>query len=127
MYYLFLKNKLAKYKQEFDRVQKSIEQGKTPVFNEIRQAKTMLAECFPYNILNGCFVIIGTLLLNKVHASETLNVAIVLVISSFCNSISNYIFTNVKHYLRLQLCKRLGVPQSEASIAVMESLEYQSV
>lgn len=30
-------------------------------------------------------------------------------------------------FLRLRLCKRLGIEASERNIAVMESMEYQSV
>jgi len=41
MYYLFMtkKSDLDLYKKELDRVSEAIEQGKTPVFNEMRNAK----------------------------------------------------------------------------------------
>lgn len=44
MYYLFIRKKseLQKYKAEFERVQKAIEEGKTPVQNELRTANTVL-------------------------------------------------------------------------------------
>lgn len=63
MYYLFLKkeNDLQKYKTEFCRVKENIEQGKTPVFNEMRSAKTCLVESFPFNFISGLFVIVGSL------------------------------------------------------------------
>lgn len=42
MYYLFLtkEKELSNYKAEFDRVKENIENGKTPVYNELRNAKT---------------------------------------------------------------------------------------
>lgn len=129
MYYLFMtkKSDLESYKKEFDRVAESIDKGKTPVFSELRCAKTNLVESFPYNILCGCFLVLGTLLLNRIQINETIKIAIVLVINSFCGALSNFIFTAIKHFLRKRFCKRLGVEFTEKNIAVLESLEYQSV
>lgn len=129
MYYLFLrKNKeLEEYKIEFLRVKESIENGKTPVYNEIRNARTVLFESFPYQALTGVFLIIGTMILDKVQINELVKIAVVLVVNNMCYAVSNYIFTYLKHYLRLRLCKRLEIEPTERNIAVMESLEYQSV
>lgn len=129
MYYLFIKKQtdLESYKKDFERVAKSIQEGKTPVFNELRNAKTNLAESFPYNFLCGIFLIFGTILLNKININEVVKIALVLIVNSFCGAISNYIFTVIKHYLRIKLCKRLNIEPNERNIAVMESLEYQSV
>jgi hypothetical protein len=57
MYYLFLrkKSKLEEYKLEFERVKTAIEEGKTPVQNELRWAKTLLYESFPYQSIAGVF------------------------------------------------------------------------
>ena len=129
MYYLFLKNptKLEKYKDKFIKVKSSIENGTTPVFNEMSAAKTNLVETMPYNILNGILLIIGTLILEKLNLNPILSVAIVLIVNSLCGCISNYIFVAIKHRLRLKLCDRLGIERTDVNIAVMESLEYQTV
>lgn len=129
MYYLFIRKQtdLESYRKDFERVAKSIQEGKTPVFNELRSAKTNLAESFPYNFLCGIFLIFGTILLNKININEVVKIALVLIVNSFCGAISNYIFTVIKHYLRIKLCKRLNIEPNERNIAVMESLEYQSV
>lgn len=129
MYYLFIhkQNDIENYKKDFNRVSENIKAGRTPVFSEIRCAKTNLIESIPYNVLNGIFLIIGTILLQKLHLNSILSVAVVLVINSICGAIANFIFTCIKHWLRLRLCKRIGIEPTEHNIAVMESLEYQSV
>ena len=128
-YYLFLRNpdKLANYKREFDKVRTAIDNGVTPVYNEVNAAKTSLAETVPYNIINGILLILGTLIINKMSSNPVLSIAIVLVINSLCGCISNFIFVIIKHYLRLKLCDRLGIERSDKNIAVMESMEYQTV
>jgi hypothetical protein len=129
MYYLFLRKKkdLDRYKAEFERVRKSIDEGKTPVQNELRLANTILFESFPYQTLSGIFLILGTLLLDKCKINELAKIAVVLVVNNMCYAVSNYLFTVAKHRLRLRLCKKLGIDPTERNIAVMESLEYQSV
>lgn len=129
MYYLFLfrKEDLEAYKKDFDRVHDCIERGKTPVQNELRTARTILFEAFPYQSLSGVFLVFGTYFLDKFHVNELAKIGMVLVINNMCYAVSNYIFTLAKHWLRLRLCKRLGVSPSERNIAVMESMEYQSV
>ena len=129
MYYLFLrkKSKLEEYKLEFERVKTAIEEGKTPVQNELRWAKTLLYESFPYQSIAGVLLIVGTVIIDKVHLNELAKIAVVLVINNMCYAISNYVFTVIKHLLRLRLCKRLEIEPTERNIAVMESLEYQSV
>lgn len=61
MYYLFMlqKKELEAYKNEFYQVKSSIDKGRTPVFNELRCAKTNLVESVPYNILQGGLLIVG--------------------------------------------------------------------
>lgn len=129
MYYLFLRKKkdLDRYKAEFERVRKSMDEGKTPVQNELRLANTILFESFPYQTLSGIFLILGTLLLDKCKINELAKIAVVLVVNNMCYAVSNYLFTIAKHRLRLRLCKRLDIEPTERNIAVMESLEYQSV
>lgn len=129
MYYLFLKkeNDLQKYKSEFCTVKENIEKGKTPVFNEMRSAKTCFVESFPFNLISGLFMIAGSFLISKIKCNELIKIAIVMIINSFCYQIANFIFTAIKHKLRVKLCYRLNIEPNERNIAVMESLEYQSV
>lgn len=129
MYYLFMRKKkdLEKYRREFERVSAEIKNGKTPVFSELRKAKTDMFEAIPYYGISGAFLIGGTVLLNALNISNIFSIAAVLIVNSICNAVAFYVFSIAKHFLRLKLCDRLGVPRDEHSIAVMESLEYQSV
>ena len=129
MYYLFIRRqeKLKAYKDRLETVKQNIESGKTPVFNEMSRAKTNLIESAPYNIINGTFTIIAVFLINHIELNEMLKIAIVLIINNMCGALANYIFTAVKHYLRIRLCKRLQIEAEERNRAAMESLEYQSV
>ena len=128
-YYLFLRKpqELSEYKNKFIQTKQSIEKGVTPVFNEVSSAKTNLFETIPYNLLDGLFLIIGTLFIEKLRINPILGVAMVLVVNSLCGCISNYIFVITKHWLRIKLCKRLQIPPTDKNIAVMESMEYQTV
>ena len=129
MYYLFISKKkdIDAYRAEFDRVKECIERGKTPVQNEVRLAKTYMMETLPYNILNGFFLIIGTMFINFLKLNELVGIAVVLVVNNVLGVVSNYIFVVSKNYLRVRLCHRMGIEPTERNIAVMESLEYQSV
>lgn len=129
MYYLFITKEqdINKYMHEFNRVKENREKGKTPVFNELRSAKTCFIESIPYNTIAGTLIVLGTLLLNKLHANVILNIALVMIIESFCYQIANFTFTLMKHLLRVKLCRRLGIEPTEDNIAVMESLEYQTI
>ena len=129
MYYLFIRKPadIAAYRANFDRVKNSIREGKTPVYSEIRSARTNLVESVPYNMTQGIFMVIAALVISKIDVSDILKVAVVLVVNNVCGAVSNFIFVNIKHILRRRLCNRLGIPVTEENIAVMESLEYQSV
>ena len=128
-YYLLIRKQedLLRYRQDFDRVKANIERGKTPVFCEMRNAKISVIESVPYNVILGCFMILASVMISKLNMNDTIKIAVILVINSVCEALSNYVFTVCKHYLRLRLCKRLGIEPTEENIAVMESLEYQSV
>ena len=123
MYYLFIhkKSELQKYKSEFDRVLKAIEEGKTPVQNELRWANTMLFESFPYQTLSGIFLMIGVFILDKLKINDLVKIAVVLVVNNMCYALANFIFAYVKHFLRLRLCKRLGIEPTERNIAVINA------
>ena len=100
MYYLFIhtESELQKYKSEFDRVLKAIEEGKTPVQNELRLANTVLFESFPYQILSGIFLVVGTIVLSKIKINELAKIAVVLVINNMCYALANFIFAYAKHF-----------------------------
>lgn len=128
MYYLFTtKRRREKFRQEFDKVYNAIEEGKTPVFCELRNARTCILELFPYSIIQGFFLVIGTFILSKVQIDEIIKVAIVLLINSICMTASNCLYTFIKHWLRIRFLKRMNYPVDEKHIAVLESLEYQTV
>ena len=128
-YYLFLNNKkdLDEYKKNFITTKLAIEKGITPVYNEIGNAKINLIETIPYNFLNGILLILGTIIIDKLNVDPLFGVAVVLVINSLCGCISNYIFVILKHQLRIKLCKKLQIEPTDKNIAVMESMEYQTV
>ena len=96
MYYLFLKKSkdLAEYKKEFDRVRKSIDECKTPVFNEIRSMKTNFIESIPFNMISGFFIVMGSILIDKVKMNELIKIAFVMVVNSFCYQLASVIFYN---------------------------------
>lgn len=129
MYYLLLRNKkkLEDYKTKLLQVHDNIEAGKTPVFDEMKTAKTNMVETVPYNIILGLFVIFGAILTDKIAINETIKLAIILIINHFFGAVSNFIFTMLKHKMRLNLLKKLNLEPTERIIAAMESLEYQSV
>lgn len=107
MYYLFMKKEsdLNNYKLKFDEVKENIENGKTPVFNEVSCAKTNLIEYFPMNFIAGIFSILSALIIAKIEINDILKIAVIMIINSLCWNISNFIFTMIKHQLRLKLCK----------------------
>lgn len=128
MYYFFLRGKkLEKFKTEYERCLNSLETGKTPVFSELRNARTTLLELFPFSTIQGIFLVLGTFLIAKIQINELLKVAIVLLVNNMCMVLANCIYTFVKHGLRVLFLKRIGYPPTERNISVLESLEYQSV
>ena len=128
-YYLFLRKPqdLQTYKEKFIQTKEAIDKGITPVYNEVGNAKINLIETIPYNLLDGLLLVLGTVFLNKLNINQLLGVAVVLVVNSLCGCISNYIFVILKHQLRVRLCKKLNVEPTDKNIAVMESMEYQTV
>jgi len=129
MYYLFIKKQkdIDSYMKKFNETKKNRENGKTPVFNEVACAKTNMAETIPYNMILGLFVVIGAILTDKIKINETVKIGVLLIINQLFGATCNFIFTMIKHKIRIRLCKRLGIEPTDDNIAVMESLEYQSV
>jgi|GEM_PF-2143667 hypothetical protein len=129
MYYLFIRNEneLKKYKAKLLKVKENINNGKTPVFNELQNAKTNLTESMPYNTINGALTILSVFLLRRIEINEMLKIAVVLIINHISGAIAEYVFVFLKHILRCRLCKRLAISPDDDTIAAMESLEYQTV
>lgn len=129
MYYLFLyrKKDLVEFRSEFDRVRKAMDEGKTPTYNEMRATKTFLYEGLVDIPFRGFFLCVFAFVMSMAGVNEFVSVGVTFAINSFLNAFLQFIIARVKNVLRLKLCDRLGVERSERSIAVFESLEYQSV
>ena len=128
MYYFFFRGeKLCNFKKEFEITKESILQGKTPVFSEVRCARTNLIEVIPHYTLQGIFLIFGTIILSQFEINDTLKIAVVLLVNGICSVVSSSIFIFIKHFLRIKMLKKIGVEINERNISVLESLEYQSV
>ena len=79
------------------------------------------------NLINAFFLTLASAALNELNLSDVLKIAAVLIMNSVCGAIAQYLFTFVRHQLRIKLCRRLSIEPSESNIAVMESIEYQTV
>lgn len=112
---------------EFNRVKQSIENGVTPVFSEIRNAKTSLKELFPLLIIQSVLLIISTSIVNLFNVSEIVMLVILLVSNTTTSTLSNMFLVLIKHQLRIRKLKKFNLEVTEENIAVLESMEYQSV
>lgn len=117
----------AAFLLEFDRIKGNREAGRSPVFCEMRSVRTNMIESLPYNLLSGAFLILGTLLIRSLGLNELISIAIVMTVNSFCGVIANFIFTISKHALRIRFLRKMGLEPTEDNIAVLESMEYQTV
>jgi hypothetical protein len=112
---------------EFERVKKSIESGTTPVFNEIRNAKTTLLELPPYLIIQSILLIVSTIIIQSVEMSGLYSMVVLLVVNTTSQTLSNVALVGLKHFLRVKKLRRYGIAVNERNISVLESMEYQSV
>lgn len=113
--------------QEFNRVKCAIEEGKTPVYSELRSAKTMLIELLPSLLIQGIFLVISTLIVANIEVDPIIQTVILLVANTVTQTLSVCVFTIIKHGIRIRKLKRYGIEVNERNIAVLESMEYQSV
>ena len=97
-YYLFEKNpiRLSKYKEDLLRVRARMDEGKSPVFSEMRCVKTDLAENLPRYTLTGLFLILGTWLVSLFKLPSIFDVAIVLIINNLCFTFNVLLFKLIK-------------------------------
>lgn len=129
MYYLFLfkKQDLIEFRNEFDRVRQAMDEGKTPVYNEMRATNTSLYEGLVDIPIRGFFLCVFAYLMAVAGVNDFVAVGVTFAINSFLNVFLQFFIARFKNVLRLKLCERIGVEKNERSIAVFESLEYQSV
>lgn len=128
MYYFFItKKKRKKFLKEYSRVRKAMADGKTPVYSEMRNQRTALLELVPYTSINAVFLICSTYLISLIKIPEIIKIAVVLIINSASSTLAYCLFVFIKNWFRKRLLKKLGIKPTENAIAVLESLEYQSV
>ncbi len=112
---------------EFNRIKQSIESGVTPVSNELRMAKTTLFELIPSLLIQSVLLIISTIIISRFQMSEIVSMVVLLVSNSTTSTLSFVILVMLKHRMRVRLLKKYGLEITEKNIAVLESMEYQSV
>lgn len=115
------------FQEEFFRVQTALASGSTPVFNEVRSARTNAGEAFFEIPFRAAFLIGFGMLSAKLSVPEHVMVAIVFVVNHFYAIIYDLVRVEIKNILRLRLLKMLKVAPTERNLAVFESMEYQSV
>lgn len=112
---------------EFNRVKQSLEEGKTPVYSEVRSVKTNLKELIPSLIIQSVLLIISTVIIANIPMSELVSVVVLLVANTTTQTLSLAIMTLIKHRIRVKILKKYNLEVCERNIAVLESMEYQSV
>ena len=119
--------KHEKFIEEFNRVKAAIEEGKTPVYSELRSAKTMLKELVPSLLIQSVFLVISTIIVSRIQVDAIVQTVILLVANTVTQTLSVCVFTVIKHGIRVRKLKKHGIKPNERNIAVLESMEYQSV
>lgn len=112
---------------EFDRVKQAIEDGKTPVYSEMRSVKTNLCELLPSLLIQSVLLIISTLIIGSLHMSELTSLVVLLVVNTTTQTLSFSILSMLKHLVRVRVLRKYELEITERNIAVLESMEYQSV
>ena len=116
-----------KFIAEFERVKNAIEEGKTPVYSEMRSVRTCLLELFPSLLIQSILLVISTLIISRLQISEITMVVVLLVANTTTQTLSFAILSILKHGLRVRRLKKHNLEVTERNIAVLESMEYQSV
>lgn len=112
---------------EFNRIKQAIESGITPVSNELRIAKTTLFELIPSLIIQSVLLLISTLIISSLQMSELVSMVVLLVSNSTTSTLSFVVLIMLKHRVRVRVLRKYGLEVTEKNIAVLESMEYQSV
>lgn len=113
--------------QEFERVRKAIEDGVTPVYSELRSVKTTLKELIPSIIIQSILLVVSTTIVSQIQMSELTSLVIILVVNSTTQALSFSLLSLLKHFVRKRKLRKYGLEINEKNIAVLESMEYQSV
>ena len=120
-------DKSKRFIVEFNRVKDSIESGKTPVYSEMRSVKTCLLELLPSLLIQSVLLVISTMIVARLNVDELTAVVVLLVANTTTQTLSFAILSLLKHCLRVKILKKYGFEVTERNIAVLESMEYQSV
>ena len=113
--------------EEFNRIKIAIEEGKTPVSSELRIVKTNLLELLPSLLIQSILLVISTIIISSLNLSDITQMVVLLVVNTTTQTLSFTILVMLKHRLRVHILKKHGLEVSERNIAVLESMEYQSV
>ena len=122
-----MKKNKAKFLEEFNRIRIAMDEGKTPVSSELRIAKTNLLELIPSLIIQSIFLIISTLIVTSIQVEPIVQTVILLVANTTSQTLSWAVLVSLKHCLRVRILKKYNLEVTERNIAVLESMEYQSV
>ena len=112
---------------EFSRIKRAIESGVTPVSNELRMAKTTLLELIPSLVIQSVLLVLSTFIISRMQMGELISIVVLLVSNSTTSTLSFVILVMLKHRLRVRKLKKYRLEVNEKNIAVLESMEYQSV
>ena len=112
---------------EFERIKVSIEKGTTPVFSELRNAKTTLKELVPYLAIQSVLLVLSTVIISKINADTLTSMVVILVANTISQTLANVLLVLVKHFFRVKKLKRYGLEVSEKNLSVLECMEYQTV
>lgn len=120
-------DKQKRFITEFERVKTAIEEGKTPVYSEMRSVKTCLLELVPSLLIQSVLLVISTLIVSSLNLGEMTSIVVLLVANTTTQTLSFAILSTLKHLLRVRILKKNNLEVTERNIAVLESMEYQSV
>lgn len=119
--------KKEKFLNEFNRVKNAIEDGKTPVYSELRSVKTNLLELLPSLLIQSIFLVITTIIISYIQVDDITRMVILLVANTTSQTLSFCVLVLIKHAIRVSVLRKYRIEPTERNIAVLESMEYQSV
>ena len=112
---------------EFNRIRNAMDEGKTPVYSELRSARTTLLELVPSLIIQSALLVLSTFLISLISVDEMTRLVILLVVNTTTQTLSFVILVMLKHIIRIIKLKKHNLEVNERNIAVLECMEYQSV
>jgi hypothetical protein len=112
---------------EFNRIRNAMDEGKTPVYSELRSAQTTLLELIPNLIIQSILLVLSTYLISLINVDEITRLVILLVVNTTTQTLSFVILVALKHIIRSAKLKKHNLEVNERNIAVLECMEYQSV